>query len=97
MPDCRAAAATSVADLYNVVPAKFGQTNNYVTSDAKIGEQYQRYNGLMINLSARPRNGLTLQGGVNTGKTITDNCAIRVQLPEVGVDQSRTAIAILDW
>jgi hypothetical protein len=75
----------AISNLYNVAPGKFGQTNNYVTSADQFGQQYQRYNGLMINLSARPRNGLTLQGGVNTGKTITDNCDIRAQLPEIGV------------
>ena len=74
-----------ISNLFNVVPAKFGSTNNYVTSAEKYGEQYQRYNGLMINVSARPRNGLTLQGGLNTGKTITDNCDIRAELPETGV------------
>src|SRR4029077_8640089 len=73
-----------VSNLFNVVPSKFGQTNNYVTFSGKVAEQYQTYNGLMINLSARPRNGLTLQGGVNAGKTITDNCSIRTLLPETG-------------
>src|SRR5262249_35066651 len=53
-----------IPDLYNVSQAKFGQTNNFVTFSGKVAEQYQRYNGLMLNLSARPRNGLTLQGGV---------------------------------
>ena len=76
-----------VSNLYNVTPTKFGQTNNYVTFAGNFGEQYQRYNGLMINVSARPRDGLTVQGGVNTGKTVTDNCAIRAQLPEIGADQ----------
>jgi hypothetical protein len=39
----------------------------------------------MINLSARPRNGLTVQGGLNTGKTVIDTCEIRAQLPETAV------------
>ncbi len=56
-----------VSNLYNVTPTKFGQTNNYVTFAGKFGEQYQRYNGLMVNVSARPRGGLTVQGGLNTG------------------------------
>ena len=86
-----------MSDLYNVVPTKFGQTNNYVTFAGKFGEQYQRYNGLMINVSARPRNGLTVQGGVNTGTTVTDNCEIRALLPEVGGRPTRTATAIRDW
>ena len=27
---------------------------------------------MLLNVSARPRNGLTFQGGVNTGKTVSD-------------------------
>jgi hypothetical protein len=34
-------------------------------------------------VTARPRNGLIFQGGINTGKTVTDNCAVRTLLPEV--------------
>jgi hypothetical protein len=74
-----------VSGLYNVVPTKFGQTSNFITLAESFGTQYQRYNGLMVNINARPRNGLTLQGGVNTGKTVTDSCEIRDQLPELTV------------
>ncbi len=73
-----------VSGLYNVVPTKFNQVSNFVTAASAHGDQYQRYNGLMINLNARPRSGLTLQAGVNAGKTVTDNCGIRAQLPEIG-------------
>ena len=31
---------------------------------------------MLLNVSARPRNGLTLQGGINTGRTVTDNCEV---------------------
>jgi hypothetical protein len=74
-----------VSGLYNVVADKFGQTSNFVTLADNFGTQYQRYNGLMVNINARPRNGLTLQGGVNAGKTVTDSCEIRDQLPELTV------------
>ncbi len=73
----------TISDLYNVVQSKFGQTSNNVTDAGPIGTQYQRYNGMLINISARPRNGLTLQGGINTGKTVQDNCEIRGVLPEL--------------
>jgi hypothetical protein len=72
-----------VSDLYNVTPSLFGQTNNFLTDTANFGEQYQRYNGVLINVTARLRNGLTLQGGLNTGKTVTDNCQVRADLPEI--------------
>jgi hypothetical protein len=38
---------------------------------------------VLINVSSRPRSGLTFQGGINTGKTVTDNCAVRDLLPEI--------------
>ena len=72
-----------VSDLYNVTPSLFGQTNNFLTDAGTYGEQYQRYNGVLVNVTARLRNGLTLQGGINSGKTVTDNCGVRVELPEI--------------
>jgi hypothetical protein len=73
----------TIGGLYNVVPAKFGQTSNNVTDAANFGEQYQRYHGVLINLTARASKGLTFQGGINSGTTIQDNCAVRAQLPEL--------------
>jgi Carboxypeptidase regulatory-like domain len=72
-----------VSELYNVTPSLFGLTNNFLTDTANFGEQYQRYNGVLVNLTARLRNGLTLQGGLNSGKTVTDNCEVRLDLPEI--------------
>jgi hypothetical protein len=75
----------AVGGLYNVVPTKFGQTSNNITDAANFGDQYQKYNGVLINISARNMKGLTIQGGVNTGKTVNDYCANRAQLPELSV------------
>src|SRR4029077_12071859 len=57
----------AVNGLYNVVPGKFNQTSNNITLANDFGEQYQRYNGMLLNVSARLGRGLTFQGGVNTG------------------------------
>ncbi len=35
-----------------------------------------------VTVNARPRPTLTVQGGVSTGQTVTDNCEVRAQLPE---------------
>jgi hypothetical protein len=75
----------AVRDLFNVVQGRFGQTSNNVTDAANFGDQYQRYNGVLLNVSARNMKGLTLQGGVNTGKTVNDYCANRAQLPELSI------------
>jgi hypothetical protein len=75
----------SVGGLYNVVQSKFGQTSNNITLASDFGDQYQRYNGMLLNVSARLGKGLNFQGGVNTGKTVQDNCAVRAQLPELTI------------
>ena len=54
----------TIAGLYDVVPAKFGQVNDYFTDAENFGEWYQHYNGVLLNVTARPRNGLTMQGGL---------------------------------
>ena len=72
-----------VDGLYNVVPAKFGQTSNNITLAENFGEQYQKYNGMLFNISARFGSGVQFQGGINTGKTVQDNCDVRAQVPEL--------------
>jgi len=74
----------AVSGLYNVVPNKFGQTSNNITLASDFGEQYQMYNGMLLNVSAR-LGAAQFQGGVNTGKTVQDNCAVRAQLPELNI------------
>jgi hypothetical protein len=38
-----------------------------------------------VNMSARIRNGLTVQGGTSTGRTSTNSCEIRAKLPETAL------------
>jgi hypothetical protein len=72
----------AIDGLFNVVPAKFGQTSNNITLTDK---QYQSFNGMLVSVSARIKNGLTLQGGLNSGKQVTDYCALRADLPELSL------------
>jgi hypothetical protein len=83
-----------VSGLYNVVPGTFGQTSNNITLASDFGEQYQRYNGMLVNVSARLGAGAQVQGGINTGKTIQDNCAVRAQLPELNIVAAGTSPAV---
>jgi hypothetical protein len=73
----------AVRDLFDVTPSLFGQINNLTTWGSDFGEEYSRYNGVLINLTARTRGGLTFQGGLNSGKTVTDVCDVRARLPEM--------------
>jgi Carboxypeptidase regulatory-like domain len=69
----------AVDGLYNVVQSKFGQTSNSIGLTTL---QTQSFNGLLASVTARVRNGLTLQGGINTGSQVTDYCGLRAELPE---------------
>jgi hypothetical protein len=72
----------TVSGLYNVNPAKAGQTNDLRTYAPNYGTISQVYNGVDINLNARMRNGLQLQAGSSTGQRVTDYCDVRAKLPE---------------
>ncbi len=73
----------TVGTLYNVTPDGFLRAaSNNITDAGRFGTQYSSYNGMLFNISARASKGLTLQGGINSGKTVTDSCEIRAQLPE---------------
>jgi len=74
-----------VSGLYNVSEAKTGQTNSFTTWARNFGDQTSVYNGVLVNVSARMKNGLTLQGGLNSGSTVVDSCAVRSELPETAV------------
>jgi hypothetical protein len=82
-PDLPGGGNYVVNGLYNVVQEKFGQTSNNITLADDIGDQYQRYNGMLLNVSARFGQGLQFQGGINMGKTVQDNCEVRAQVPEL--------------
>jgi hypothetical protein len=69
--------------LYNVRQNRFGLIDNYTTWSRNYGDETSMYNGVQLNLTARMRNGLTVQGGMNSGKTVTDNCAVQAALPEI--------------
>jgi hypothetical protein len=73
----------TITGLYNVVPARFGQTNNLLTFAENYGEQIERWHGMDFAVNARLRGGVMAQGGISTGKRLTDNCEVRAALPEL--------------
>jgi hypothetical protein len=72
-----------ISGLYNVNPDRFGLTDNYQTFAKNYGSQSERWDGVDVNLRARFAAGALLQGGVSTGRTVTDNCDLMGQLPEI--------------
>ena len=69
--------------LYNVTPAAATRLNdNFTTLSSNIGSWSQVADSLNLNVTARMRNGLMVQGGFNTGKNNNDYCDVRAQIPE---------------
>jgi len=76
----------AVGPIYDLnVPALFGVTRNYVTYSGTYGDQYQKFNGIDMSFNARPRNGITVQGGFSGGYATSDNCEIREKVPEIAL------------
>jgi hypothetical protein len=86
-PRLGSASGQTISGLYNINQTIGGVANTslndaYNTLSSNYGNQYSHYNGVLFNISARPANGLTFQGGVNSGATVTDYCDVRAQIPE---------------
>jgi Carboxypeptidase regulatory-like domain len=73
-----------ICGLYNVNPTKFSvPASNFVTLSSNYGKQIEHWNGIDLSMNARLAQGLVISGGVSTGRTSTDNCAIVSQMPEL--------------
>ena len=74
----------SIGGLHNVKPEKFSvPADNLVTLARTFGKQIEHWNGVDVTVNARPGQGVLLQGGISTGRTSTDNCALLAKLPEL--------------
>jgi len=69
--------------LYELKADKFGLVDNFVTLANHFGNGVsEKYDGVDINLNARLRNGPTLQGGINLGRSMRSDCDVWAQVPE---------------
>ena len=72
-----------IRGMYNLNPAKFGlPSDNLVTLAKNYGDQREYWHGVDVNLAMRFIEGLTIQGGTSTGRTVTDDCDLRAKVPE---------------
>jgi hypothetical protein len=72
----------TISGLYDIAPALFGAVNYEVQPSSRYGGQTHYWNGFDVTVSARPRNGLTVQGGTSTGQTVMDFCDVATKLPD---------------
>jgi len=72
-----------ITGLYNITAdANTRLTDNFVTLADRYGSYTQATDSVALNVTARPRIGLTLQGGFNYARTGTDYCEVRSTIPE---------------
>jgi hypothetical protein len=72
----------TVSGLYDVNPAKFGQTNNFTTAESNYGDMMRRWQGIDVIANVRAMRGLTFQGGIASGSYAQDVCALKTGVPE---------------
>ena len=65
-----------VCGMSDVSVAKFTQVDNLVTQSSRYGKQQQVNNFLSFGINTRLRGGASFGGGVDTGRTMTDNCFV---------------------
>jgi hypothetical protein len=73
-------AGQTVTGLYDQTRAVANR--NVVKAASNFGEQLGHWNGVDVTIDARLQNGLLFQGGLSTGKTMSDNCGIVDDVPE---------------
>jgi hypothetical protein len=74
---------SSVSGFKDINPDKAALApNNYFTLARNYGKQIEHWNGVDLTVNARIRAGMTLQGGISTGRRLTDNCDIVDDVPE---------------
>jgi hypothetical protein len=56
---------------------------NTIKPASDFGKMQSHWNGVDVSIDTRLANGLLLQGGLSTGKTMNDNCDVIDQVPEV--------------
>jgi hypothetical protein len=74
-----------ICGLFDLKPGKVGQIDRIGTGTKPFGNQYEHWSGIDLTVNARLSNVL-LQGGVSTGKAMTDNCDV---LPKVDSPDAR--------
>ncbi|MEQ1759631.1 MAG: carboxypeptidase regulatory-like domain-containing protein [Vicinamibacterales bacterium] len=87
--------AYAVTGLLNLKPEAFGRVGrNYNTLAANYGKQQEHWTGVDIGVNVRGNSGLTVMGGLSTGKFMSDNCEIVDKIPELLLGTANAAINV---
>ena len=73
-----------IGGLYNIKDAMFSTpADNYITFAKNYGKLAEHWDGVDAILNMRPQGGVSLQGGLSTGRTMINNCEVVARLPEI--------------
>jgi hypothetical protein len=72
-----------VSGLYNPVQSVVSLANNFNTLASNYGQQYQYSNTLLVDVSSRLRERVTLKASLSAWDTVQDNCEVRSKIPEL--------------
>src|SRR5206468_3972890 len=86
--------AGRAATYYNVTQAASARgARNYQTFETDYAPARTQYwHGVDVNLNARLRNGVVVQGGTTTGRGVQNTCALVAKLPELLVVVGATTV-----
>jgi len=70
-----------ISDLYDVKPALFGRTDNFIARATEFGSPSNYWHGVDVQVNARLRGGVTVQGGTSTGRVVNDTCDLAIDNP----------------
>ena len=84
-PRLGATSGSALCGFYDVIPTRFGQVSNLVQPATNFGKQTDEYSGIDVALNARFGRGGLIAGGLNTGKTVTNNCDIVQGNPQIAL------------
>ena len=71
----------TISGIPDLNPGKLGQSRNVVKDDSQFGKHIQHWDGVDVTVKGRFRSVL-VQGGLATGRQLTDDCAVREKVPE---------------
>jgi hypothetical protein len=64
-----------LCDIYDIIPSKFGQATTVVSrAPTENGNRTEVYNGFDVVMNIRLPRRININGGLNTGRTVTSNC-----------------------
>jgi hypothetical protein len=84
-----------ICDLWDIKPAQFlTPPDNVVVQTDSVGRATEVYNGVDLTINARLPNHMLLQGGLNSGRTVINNCDVAAKAVVPGTPSNTSAGAL---